>query len=652
MPITLDEIEDLAKQESADWQHYYLGVEHIFITLTKIEGGLTARLLARFGQTAVAAQLATRDAMVRGDGVRDWHGFRQTPRARSVLARAYGLVHRMEVEPERALLDAILEEGDSLPVRAMRSLGLEPARLREALPDLGDVDTHHSRPATVRLESEEELDEPKQIILTQMFQNYGKLKIERVFRGGFSGASVMLVQPYQLDGRAYARVVVKFADPQDIQWEKRRYDQFVHSSLQYRIARIDAEPVIRDDQPLAGLKYMFVHEGDSEPLNLSGYAAGQTPVDVARFIYNRLYLGFREGWWGQASPYQFHAWREYELLLPPALVVEALSRNAETGSVRRLQPMDPWSHNRILHAGETVLLDGFTVHKVKTSPDYDGPTLHICAGAEPDAINQSSRIEVRGLDMERKRFMRGEPMRSIAARIVETRDDLLRRRARALGFTFNIDAERLPYGGLPIAPGDGAQNWLPNPLLEYTDLLNRRVFGMLSTIHGDLHCGNILIGPGGDAWLIDFEWTRDGHTLFDWATLELSLLIDYVLTQTEPTEEALWEIVRLVDWLNRHGPKPPPGDTRLAQAMLPIVAIRRIVEEIVQVITPRMETRYTSDVPKALWSGYYLALALTALRGASWAQRSTEGRQLQFLLAALATEAANRTNTAPERTTT
>ena len=42
----------------------------------------------------------------------------------------------------------------------------------------------------------------------------------------------------------------------------------------------------------------------------------------------------------------------------------------------------------------------------------------------------------------------------------------------------------------------------------------------MSKIHGDLHLGNILIGPAGDAWLIDFEWTRLGHTLLDWAGLE------------------------------------------------------------------------------------------------------------------------------------
>ena len=50
----------------------------------------------------------------------------------------------------------------------------------------------------------------------------------------------------------------------------------------------------------------------------------------------------------------------------------------------------------------------------------------------------------------------------------------------------------------------------------------------LAKILDDKRMNAVLIGPGGDAWLIDFEWARDGHTLFDWATLETSLLIDHV----------------------------------------------------------------------------------------------------------------------------
>src|SRR5204863_8106452 len=121
---------------------------------------------------------------------------------------------------------------------------------------------------------------------------------------------------------------------------------------------------------------------------------------------------------------------------------------------------------------------------------------------------------------------------------------------------------------------------LPNPLRRYTRLLEQRVSGTLSTIHGDLHTGNILIGPGGDAWLIDFEWTRDGHTLFDWAVLETSLLIDHIVPSVGPTWDDAWTAVRILDTLNRKG---TPSQSPLDEAFLPIIEIRRIVSGLLAV---------------------------------------------------------------------
>jgi hypothetical protein len=50
-----------------------------------------------------------------------------------------------------------------------------------------------------------------------------------------------------------------------------------------------------------------------------------------------------------------------------------------------------------------------------------------------------------------------------------------------------------------------------------------------------LNLENVLVGPGGFVWLIDFALTRDGHTLFDFAYLE-ACLIAQVISPTWPND--------------------------------------------------------------------------------------------------------------------
>jgi hypothetical protein len=78
---------------------------------------------------------------------------------------------------------------------------------------------------------------------------------------------------------------------------------------------------------------------------------------------------------------------------------------------------------------------------------------------------------------------------------------------------------------------------LPDPLPRLPSLLNENVAGSLSTIHGDLNLENVLVGPGGFVWLIDFAQTRDGHTLYDFAHLEAEIIAHVIAIQvTSPAE--------------------------------------------------------------------------------------------------------------------
>jgi len=80
---------------------------------------------------------------------------------------------------------------------------------------------------------------------------------------------------------------------------------------------------------------------------------------------------------------------------------------------------------------------------------------------------------------------------------------------------------------------------LPDPLEKLPDLLDERVSGTLSTIHGDLNLENVLVGPGEMVWLIDFATTRDGHTLFDFAHLKAEIIAHVAAAKVKSVEEYL-----------------------------------------------------------------------------------------------------------------
>src|SRR5260221_7657699 len=600
-------------------QHFYVGVEHLFIALTKLDGGLTTGIFEQGGQSPRYLRYATRELAGRGDDRRYWPGYRSTPRAVQVLSHAQELTEDGVHPDERALLLAILEDRDNVAVRALQEAGVDTDALCDTVRTWEGQMV--AQTPLVPIEGGETLFDDEHLVLQQMFQKYDRVVIEHIFQEGFSSSSVMLVRPFQADGRSDALVVVKIAERQSILWEKKRYDSFVKDTLPPTTARIEADPALPDQVPLGGLKYTFVRfRGEDLPVSLRDFTENHAASDVASFLWEALYNGFREAWWGQAQPYRFAAWQEYEFLLPPTLIVDIEPDGPEgeatdSAPARLLRPLEEWSRSGGLHPGNRVELENFTVQKVKRQ----GGVVQIAAGAAPEAINRASQIEVVGLDLTHKSYFRGEHIRSLVGQVRQTRDDILQEQVQALDPNFNMLDETVPFD-------NSATERLPNPLRRYARILDQRISGTLSTIHGDLHTGNILIGPGGDAWLIDFEWTRDGHTLFDWAVLEVSLLIDHVAVAIGPDWEDVWPAIHLLDGLNRHGEIDPSDQSPLAEALRPIVEIRHVVSELL--------------ASQNGWMEYQVPLSLVALRVIGWESRPLGARRLAFLVSALAMSAA------------
>src|SRR5574341_618893 len=104
--IALKDILIGARQESYRMRHFYLGVEHLFIALLEIKGGLASAILEEQGLTPEYAIDAVRRKVGKGSKHRLWAGIPNTPRADVVLGIANDLAlenGRKEIQ-ERDLL--------------------------------------------------------------------------------------------------------------------------------------------------------------------------------------------------------------------------------------------------------------------------------------------------------------------------------------------------------------------------------------------------------------------------------------------------------------------------------------------------------------------------------------------------------------------
>jgi ATP-dependent Clp protease ATP-binding subunit ClpC len=117
----------VARAYSEGLGHYYLGTEHLFMAMAKLEGSLTQRVLAAFELDPKE----TRDQLKieAGPGYKEspWGGMIPTPRLVKVLMGAHELATDEGCPRigERHLLLAILEDDDSLPSRVLQGIGHE-----------------------------------------------------------------------------------------------------------------------------------------------------------------------------------------------------------------------------------------------------------------------------------------------------------------------------------------------------------------------------------------------------------------------------------------------------------------------------------------------------------------------------------------------
>ncbi len=331
-------------------------------------------------------------------------------------------------------------------------------------------------PAGLRLAGEEAA------LLRTLFRRYARLVLESEFLSGYSGARTFLAQPLQPDGRADAHTIIKIGEAQAMSQEFGNYERYVKNTLPPVTARIQQPPVSVRGSRLAAIQYTFIGTPKEPPLSLRQALLARPDPD----LLHRLFETFGPNWWMQRRPYTFRLALEYDRVLPTYLVV------APAGG--RGQALDGRSAPGALDlkTGDLVSLHNFPVIERRA----DGQSLSLLGVAQPG----EPPLRVRWLGLQNPNGAVG--------RVVAARSDLLQ------GWVKGFDL----FG-------------LPEPLQALPAALKTPVMGSQSTIHGDLNLENVLVGPGGFVWLIDFAMTRDGHTLFDFAHLGASLVAQVIAPQ-------------------------------------------------------------------------------------------------------------------------
>jgi hypothetical protein len=131
--------------------HHYLGVEHLFLSLAKVESGLTQRTLYQLGIPPVVLRNEIRKYVGPGDDTQYWEFTYFTPRLRWVLLRAIELARARGTtaldEPD--FLYAIVQEPESTPMQTIIALGLPVHELPHWQPTFASPPGQHAAGTTV-----------------------------------------------------------------------------------------------------------------------------------------------------------------------------------------------------------------------------------------------------------------------------------------------------------------------------------------------------------------------------------------------------------------------------------------------------------------------------------------------------------------------
>lgn len=185
-----------ALEEAARLRHNYIGTEHLYNAITKVEGSVAHRLLEAAGLDARTVRNEVRREAGPGE---DEIGERPplTPRAYRVLAMAiyYADDYNDEAVTEIHLLLALLQEGEGVAVRKLRAMHVDADRWVEVLlaeldktPEPLEEPTDDELPSSVIVVEPEAKPETPSRMPTPLLDKYGRDLTELARKGKISQA--------------------------------------------------------------------------------------------------------------------------------------------------------------------------------------------------------------------------------------------------------------------------------------------------------------------------------------------------------------------------------------------------------------------------------------------------------------------------------
>lgn len=119
----------LSQESAMNFGHDYVGTEHLLLGLVKEGAGVAARVLQSQGITEDRVVKEIEELIGRGEGARQPLGF--TPRTKRVLELSFREARRMghNYIGTEHLLMGIMREGESVAVRILTNLGVDPQKL-------------------------------------------------------------------------------------------------------------------------------------------------------------------------------------------------------------------------------------------------------------------------------------------------------------------------------------------------------------------------------------------------------------------------------------------------------------------------------------------------------------------------------------------
>ena len=446
------------------------------------------------------------------------------------------------------------------------------------------------------------LSPAEEALIRSDFAGCDRVYLEREFKGGYSGARVLLVTPFR-SGRRLIHVVIKIDTPAAVKREWEAYRRYVQDRLPLITARRPESPHYAEDAELALLRYTFAGElGDVSPESLRTYYAKHSGQDVADLLDEWLFQGFGRKWWLQRSSEDFMLRWEYDRLLPVNLVLEPQESAGETSLALVARRVD--AHTcRALKVGQLVQIQGFEVEDVHAAQGE----ITLQASSPSGRAAYPIRVRVAGLDADQIAYRVGQDIPFLIGKVTATRHDLLLGLAEPALPGQSFDQKTMAIGA----------SIYPNPLYDYEMLLDQRVAAMVSIIHGDMNLENVLVTPpSGPVWLIDFATTRKGHNLYDFIRLETEV-ITHLLPQTGVGLDAA---VCLVQALHQPQPHARQLPAELQKAFVVLAAVRHMA-------------RACLHNPES-WDEYYLGLVIALLGALKFKTLDDPARRVALAAAA------------------